>query len=87
MIALPMLLTNALLRLAVKDNSMLKDKFTVPGTMTSSLPSSETSPEVTGSGRPHCDNYLLSHLLYAFSRSQGMARIQVPSVFHFKGLT
>ena len=38
MIALPMLLTNVLLRSAVEDNSMLKDRFAVPGMMTSPLP-------------------------------------------------
>ena len=37
-IALPTLLTNALLGSAIKDNSMLKDIFAMPGTMASSLP-------------------------------------------------
>ena len=38
MIALPMLLTNVLFASMVEDNSMLKERFAVPGTMTSSLP-------------------------------------------------
>ena len=38
MIALPMLLTSILLGSAVEVNSMLKERFTVPGMMTSSLP-------------------------------------------------
>ena len=37
-ITLPTLLPNALLELAIKDNSMLKDRFIVPETITSSLP-------------------------------------------------
>ena len=56
-IALPTLLTNVLLGSAVEDNSMLKDRFTVLGTMMSSLPKfgMETSPEVIGFGQSHCD--------------------------------
>ena len=38
MIALPMLLTSVLLGSAAEDNSMLKERFAVHGTMTSSLP-------------------------------------------------
>ena len=38
MIALPMLLTNVLFGSAVEVNSMLKERFAVPGTMMSSLP-------------------------------------------------
>ena len=38
MIALPMLLTNVLFVSTVEDNSMLKERFGVPGMMTSSLP-------------------------------------------------
>ena len=38
MIAFPMLLTNTLAGSAVEDNLMLKDRFAIPGTMTSSLP-------------------------------------------------
>ena len=34
----PMLLANVLLGSAIEDNSMLKDRFTVPGMMASSLP-------------------------------------------------
>ena len=37
-IALPMLLTNVLFASTVEDNSMLKERFTIPGTITSSLP-------------------------------------------------
>ena len=38
MIALPMLLTKILFGSVVDDNSMLKERFTVSGTMTSLLP-------------------------------------------------
>ena len=38
MIALPMLLTNVLFASTVEDNSMLKERFVVTGTMMSSLP-------------------------------------------------
>ena len=38
MIALPMLLTNVLFVSLVENNSMLKERFAVPGMMTSSLP-------------------------------------------------
>ena len=38
MIALPMLLTNVPFASTVEDNSMLKERFTNPGTMMSSLP-------------------------------------------------
>ena len=38
MIALPMLLTNILIGSTIEDNSMLKDRFIVPGMVTSSLP-------------------------------------------------
>ena len=38
MIALPMLLTKVLFASAVEVNSMLKERFAVPGMMTSSLP-------------------------------------------------
>ena len=38
MIALPMLLTKVLFGSAVADNSMLKERFAIPGTMTSSMP-------------------------------------------------
>ena len=38
MISLPVLLTNILLGSAIEYNLMLKDRFTVPGMMTSSLP-------------------------------------------------
>ena len=37
MTALPMLLTNVLFASLVEDNSMLKERFTIPGMMTSSL--------------------------------------------------
>ena len=37
-IALPMLLTNVLFTSAVEDNAMLKERFIIPGMMTSSLP-------------------------------------------------
>ena len=38
MIALPMLLTDALFGSAVADNSVLKERFTIPGMMMLSLP-------------------------------------------------
>ena len=38
MIALPMLLTNVLFVSTAEDNSMLKERFAVPGMMMSSLP-------------------------------------------------
>ena len=38
MIAPPMLLTNVLFASTVEDNSMLKERFAVPGMMMSSLP-------------------------------------------------
>ena len=41
MITFSMLLTNALLGSAIEDNSMLKDRFAIPGTITSSLPKFE----------------------------------------------
>ena len=37
-IALTILLTNVPFESAAEDNSMLKERFTVPGTMTASLP-------------------------------------------------
>ena len=42
-----MLLTNVLFASMVEDNSMLKLRFAVPGTMTSSLPKFGNLPAVT----------------------------------------
>ena len=68
MTALPMLLTNALLGSATEDNSILKDSFVVPGTMT---------------GVMH-DDYLLSGFLHTYGRSQGMLRVQFITIVHFR---
>ena len=53
-IALPMLLTNVLFRSAVEDNSMLKERFSIPRTITSSL-AKFGNPTVTDFGQSHWD--------------------------------
>ena len=63
--ALPKLLTNAFLGSATEDNSMLQDRFAVPGMMTS----------LVNLAGVVCDNYLLSCSLHASSHPQGTARI------------
>ena len=76
-----MSLTNALLGSAIEDNLILKDRFAIPGTINDIITAQFRNPNqqqlvlVDLTGVVH-DNYLLSGLLYASGRSQGMARIQ-----------
>ena len=81
MIALPMLLTNILIGSAIKDNSMLKDRFANPGMMMLPLPKFGTSPEVIGSGQFHwgCASQLPS---VWFPLSPGLSQRTLRAQFH-----
>ena len=52
-IALPMLLTRVLFGSVVEGNSMLKERFAIPGMMTSSLPKFGNLTSVTEPGQSH----------------------------------
>ena len=84
-----MLLTNVLFLSLVESSLMSKKRFTLPGTMTSSLPKLGNLTvelilvNLTGIVN---NNYLLSHSFYPVSHSQRMLWTQFSPEFHFKVL-
>ena len=84
MIALPMLLTNVLFASMAEDNSMLKERFAVPGMMMSSLQPNQqllSLVNLTGHGVVS-DNYFLSGSFYSLRCSEGAFWVSLFSVFH-----